>query len=205
MTDIESLCKRFKFGDIEDIFVIIYSYFIIGYLVLFTTYEQNFINLQIYSQIILSVAISFPIMGITAILGLLYKSIDKSEESTNKMNKGRKEKPGFFYETTVISFLASVYYTSIFSLIYILKHSKTIEYNSYSFDPVTIVIDILKHSKIIEYNFDPLTTVKVISFTLSLLFLLIIIKTIRVSIIPQGNRNTTNKKSETIQTIEHPP
>ena len=77
MLDIESFCDRFKFGDIEDIFITIYSYFIIGFLILFTIYEQNFLVLDFHVQFLLSIAISLPVTLIPVTIESLTNEIDK--------------------------------------------------------------------------------------------------------------------------------
>jgi hypothetical protein len=154
MFDIESFCKRFKFGDIEDIFINIYSFFIIGYLILFSVYEKNFINLQLHTQILLSLAISLPVTSLTNIIGLFTiateenilkafrKKYNKNNEEENDKIEDKikdEEKEGFFYSTINISFLSSIFYSILFSLFYIVKHLKIIEYNS-DFDPVIAVV-----------------------------------------------------------------
>jgi len=157
MFDIDTFCKRFKFGDIEDIFINIYSYFIIGYLILFSVYEKNFINLELHTQILLSLAISLPVTSVTVIVGYSIKTfvdkekileiyrkkynINKEGEEINKIEEkfNEKENEGFLYSTIAISFISSIRYSIIFSLFYIVKHLKIIEYDS-AFDPVIAVI-----------------------------------------------------------------
>jgi hypothetical protein len=61
MSDIKPFIKTFKSGDLDRVLIFIYSYFIVGYLILFTTYEKSFLNLEFSTQIIFSIGLSFPI------------------------------------------------------------------------------------------------------------------------------------------------
>ena len=152
MLDIESFCDRFKLGDIEDIFIMIYSYFIIGFLILFTTYEQKFLALELHIQILLSIAISLPVTSITAIIGYIPKIIieiveenveeenveeDVEEENVEEENV-EGDRKGLFYETVGISFVTSIFYSIAFSLFYMIKHLEVIKYDN-KFDPVIAV------------------------------------------------------------------
>ena len=157
MLDIESFCDRFKFGDIDEIFITIYSYFIIGFLILFTTYEQKFLSLELHIQILLSIAISLPVTGITAIIGygseFISEIADEFEENDDvedddddvedddddvEDDDDVDDVKGFFYESSGVSLLSSLFYSIAFSLFYIIKHLEVIEYNN-QFDPVIAV------------------------------------------------------------------
>lgn len=129
MIDVESLCDRFKFGDIERIFVCFYSYFLIGFFILFSTYEQNFLDLEIHVQIFLMLGISFPI----SLLFILIRD-DFEDKEGNKY--------GVFYQSTGASALASIWYIGSFSLFYIIKHIEITNYNN-KFDPIIAIVIIL--------------------------------------------------------------
>ena len=100
---------------------VFYAYFIIGYIILFIIYENNFINLELSTQIFLSIAISFPI---TTISITLLNTDGKRYHAT-----------GLFYENTLEFVLVSFYYSTMFILFYIVKHLEIINYNS-KWDPV---------------------------------------------------------------------
>jgi predicted neutral ceramidase superfamily lipid hydrolase len=121
MLNIDSIFKEFKAGAIERIFICFYAYFIVGYIILFTIYENNFINLELSTQIFLAIAISFPITTIP--IALL------------NTNGNRDSDTGLFYGNTFEFVLASFYYSIMFILFYIVKHLEIINYNS-RWDPV---------------------------------------------------------------------
>lgn len=126
VSDINHIIKEFELGKIERIFICFYSYFIIGYLILFTIYENSFLNLELHSQIFLSIAINFPITTISAVL-LTNKTKDKNTTSGN----------GYFYEATHEFTIISYFYSIIFVLFYIFKHLDLEIFNyDGKFDPV---------------------------------------------------------------------
>jgi hypothetical protein len=135
MWDINTVIKEFKFGGIERIFVCFYSYFIVGYLILFVIYENSFINLQLSTQIFLAIAISFPITSLPAAL-----YVNKLDTRTDV---------GFFYMGTAYFYQASIYYTIIFSIFYLLKHLEMITYNA-KLDPFIGVALILSYIIYVE-------------------------------------------------------
>jgi len=104
----ERLLKGFKSGETEKIFICIYSYFVVGYLILFTTYGQNFIVLQFSTQILLSIGISFPITTFSILL-----------MSRNRTDKDKTL--GLFYQHQVELILTSMMFSTFFSLVYIIK------------------------------------------------------------------------------------
>ena len=108
--DLTELINKFKLGDIDRIFVAFYSYFIVGFLILFVIFENNFLNLELSTQIFLAIAISFPIITIPSAVGI------------NKRFKGQTSGKGFFYNGTVEFLHASYCYSILFSLFYIVKH-----------------------------------------------------------------------------------
>lgn len=122
--DINHLIKEFELGKIERIFICFYSYFIIGYLILFTIYENSFLNLELYSQVFLAIAINFPITTISAVL-LTNKTKEKNTTSNN----------GYFYEATYEFTIISYFYSIMFILFYIVKHLDRINYDG-KFDPL---------------------------------------------------------------------
>ena len=107
MFDINSFFERLKSGDVDDIFVYIYSYFVVGYIILFTVYEQNFTNLELFTQVVLSIGISFPITTSSIIL------LNPSKTSDDKK--------GFFHPSMGEMFFTSFSYSTFFSLFYIAK------------------------------------------------------------------------------------
>lgn len=125
MIDVKTFVEEFKFGGIECIFICFVSYFIIGYLILFTIYENRFINLDLSTQIFLAISTSFPIATISAFL----QSNEEDEEST------KEDKRGFFYSFTSNFATLSLFYTMAFSLFYIVKKSDLIHYDS-KIDPL---------------------------------------------------------------------
>ena len=132
MIDVESLCERFKFGDIDSIFISIYSYLLIGFFILFATYEQKFLSLDLHAQIFLMLGISYPISCIFA--GLL----DDFEDGPKEESYGY----GYFYRSAKASVMASIWYISFFSLFYIIKHMDVFSYND-NFDQIIALIIIL--------------------------------------------------------------
>jgi hypothetical protein len=122
MLNIAPIFKEFEIGGIERIFVCFYSYFIIGYIILFSIYENSFVNLEFTTQIILAIAISFPITTIS--VSLLHKEKIKQDSSE-----------GFFYAYTTEFILVSYYYSILFILFYIVKHLEIINYDT-KLDPV---------------------------------------------------------------------
>ena len=125
MFNISDMVKEFKFGGIERIFICFYSYFIVGYFILFVIYENSFINLQFSTQIILAIAISFPTVSIPVVVEF-NKSNPKTEVDPPKTE-------GLFYMATGYYYATSIYYTVVFSLFYLLKHLELIDTK---FDPV---------------------------------------------------------------------
>ena len=122
MINIDPIFKEFEIGGIERFFVCFYSYFIIGYIILFSIYENSFVNLELSTQIILAIGISFPITTIS--VSLLIK--EKIKQDSSK---------GFFYVQTLEFTLVSYYYSIMFALFYIVKHLEIINYNT-KLDPV---------------------------------------------------------------------
>lgn len=107
MNYLESIFKGYKTGEFDKIFIFIYSNFVVGYLILFTTYEKSFLNLELTTQIILSVGISFPILLLSsAILA---------------RNKTRENGLGGQFQLSKESAIASIMYSLCFSFLYILK------------------------------------------------------------------------------------
>ena len=125
MIDVKTFVEEFKFGGIERIFICFVSYFIIGYLILFTIYENRFINLDLSTQIFLAISTSFPIATISASL----QSNEEDEELT------KEDKRGFFYSLSYNFVTLSLFYTMAFSLFYIVKKSDLIHYDS-KIDPL---------------------------------------------------------------------
>ena len=121
MLNIDPIFKEFKAGAIERIFICFYAYFIIGYIILFTIYENNFINLALSTQIFLAIAISFPSTTISIVL--------------LPADENRDFDAGLFYANTFNFILVSFYYSIMFILFYIVKHLEIINYNSI-WDPV---------------------------------------------------------------------
>lgn len=148
MLDFESFCERFKFGDIEDIFIVTYSYLIIGYLILFVTYGQKFILLELHDKILLSIAISYPLTSLTTIFWKL--------PSKNMENK-KTEKEGLFSKNIVVIFVSSVAYSIGFSLFFISNHARGIEYDdvSNSVNAINLIVfifgSILIYSHVFPY------------------------------------------------------
>ena len=122
MVNIGPIFKEFQIGGIERIFVCFYSYFILGYIILFSIYENSFINLELATQIILAIAISFPITTIS--VSFLIK--EKTHIDAEK---------GFFYKQMIEFILVSYYYSILFVLFYVVKHLEIINYNN-KLDPV---------------------------------------------------------------------
>ena len=125
MIDVKTFVEEFKFGGIERIFICFVSYFIIGYLILFTIYENRFINLDLSTQIFLAISTSFPIATISASL----QSNEEDEELT------KEDKRGFFYSLSYNFVTLSLFYTMAFPLFYIVKKSDLIHYDS-KIDPL---------------------------------------------------------------------
>lgn len=108
MVDFESLFKGFKIGDLERIYICIYSYFIIGFIILFATFEHKFLELELHEQIFLMLGISFPITTLFMFI-------------SGKFKDG-PEKYGIFYQGTGVSALGSIFYSIFFSLFYVFKN-----------------------------------------------------------------------------------
>jgi len=120
--DLESLSVRFISGDIEKIFICIYSYFVVGYLILFTTYGQNFIGLELFTRILLSIGISMPIITISLLLMFSRKKTDPEK--------------GMFHQYNPELSLASLVLSSFFSLFYVIKPY-------YNFSPINALFIII--------------------------------------------------------------
>jgi len=168
MFDVKALVEEFKLGGIECIFICFISYFIIGYLILFTIYENGFINLNLSTQIFLAISISFPIATISVLLisdeedeelteedeelteedGELTEEdgelTEEDEESTEK------DKSGFFYRLNIDFIILSLYYSIMFPLFYIVKKSDLIHYDS-KIDPFIGLAIILLFFVIAKY------------------------------------------------------
>ena len=129
MLDINTIIKEFKLGGIERIFVCFYSYFIVGYLILFVIFKNSFINLDLSTQIFLSLAISFPIISIPAAL------------ETNQLKN--PDNDGFFYMGTSYFYEASIFYTAMFSGYYILRILELIPFNVKMDSLVGVVIIVI--------------------------------------------------------------
>ena len=129
MIDLESFIERFRLGELDHIFVIIYCYFINGYLILFTTYEQNFINLGIHNQILLSIAISYPLMVFVRVFVPLPKAIKKNEGND-----------GILFSAIPNYFIAAALFSCGFSLFYIIKHLEILSYDSKFNSIIAIII-----------------------------------------------------------------
>lgn len=121
--DLNIVIEKFKLGDIERIFVAVYAYFIVGYLILFVIYENNFTNHDLSTQVFLAIAISYPIITIPSAITI------------NRRLKGQTPEKGFFYEATAEFSHASYYYSIMFSLFYLVKHLEIINYNG-KLDPL---------------------------------------------------------------------
>lgn len=120
MSNAKDILKEFQMGGIESIFICFFAYFIMGYLILFAIYENGFINLNLHTQIFLSISISFPIATLSSIL--LFSVRDKE--------LAEKQNGGFFYRLKIEFLLVSLYYSSTFALFYIVKKSDIFNYNS---------------------------------------------------------------------------
>lgn len=132
MIDVESLCDQFKLGGIDKIIISIYSYFLVGFFILFTTYEQRFLGLELHIQTFLAMGISFPISVLfTGLLENFDATIDEESDGN-----------GFFYQSAGASVIASIWYIGFFSLFYIIKHIEIINYNN-EFDQIFALIIIL--------------------------------------------------------------
>ena len=124
---VTAFLKGFKSGAVERIFGCVYAYFFMGYLILFAIYEQNFINLELVTQIFLSIAISFPIT--TASTYYL------SDENINEYNNStHSPDDGFFYKNMAAFYFVSCYYSTIFSLFYLGKNLDLID-SAAKYDP----------------------------------------------------------------------
>ena len=113
INDLNNIIENFKSGDIERIFVVVYAYFIVGYLILFVIYENNFTNYELSTRVFLAIAISYPIITIPSAT-IINKRLNTCDN-------------GFFYEATAEFSFASCYYSIMFSLFHLVKH--LINYN----------------------------------------------------------------------------
>ena len=141
MVNIGPIFKEFEIGGIERIFICFYSYFVVGYIILFSIYENSFINLELTTQIILAIAISFPITTIS-VSALVAEKI-KPDSAT-----------GFFYEYCKHFIIVSYYYSIIFILFYIVKNLEIINYNT-KLDPVIGLAMILFFKVLAELKLVP--------------------------------------------------
>lgn len=148
MSDVKAIMEEFQFGGIERIFICFFSYFIIGYLILFTIYENKFLNLNLHAQVLLAISISFPISTISAIMisddelteddddELIEDDDDElTEDDDDELTEDDDDESEFFYRMKVEFMLLSLYYSMMFSLFYIIKKLDVIHYDS-KFDPV---------------------------------------------------------------------
>ena len=134
--------KGFKSGEVERIFGCVYAYFFIGYLILFAIYEQKFINLELSTQIFLSIAISFPITTMSTFY-LTDVNINESSNSNNSSNDG------FFYKNMAAFYFVSCYYSTIFSLFYLGKNLDLID-SAAEYDPAMGLFLILSYFIILK-------------------------------------------------------
>lgn len=111
MGDVEPFLKSFKSGELDKVLVFIYSFFIIGYLILFITYEERFLNLEFSTQIILSTGISFPITIFSSIFLAVIK------------NRSLNKDIGFIFQLEGELRFVSFIYSALFSIFYLVKHS----------------------------------------------------------------------------------
>lgn len=126
MFDIDSLSKRFISGDLDRIFICIYSYFVVGYIILFTVFEQNFIGLELFTQVLLSIGISFPITTYSIFILNRNKTLDETK--------------GLFCQSIGEMGYVSFSYSTFFSIFYIAKHFTNYDTN---FDPVIALVIII--------------------------------------------------------------
>jgi hypothetical protein len=117
MDYIDTLIKSIKSPEFDKIMIFIYSNFIIGYLILFTTYEKSFLNLEFSTQIILSIGISFPISLFSAILWF------------NSFKRKKNEKVSVFYQLAHEYVCTIFIYSGLFSIFYLAKHSNLIPHS----------------------------------------------------------------------------
>ena len=176
MFDVKALVEEFKLGGIECIFICFISYFIIGYLILFTIYENGFINLNLSTQIFLAISISFPIATTSVLLTsdeedeeLTEEDVELTEEymelteeymelteedvelTEEDEESTEKDKSGFFYRLNIDFIILSLYYSIMFPLFYIVKKSDLIHYDS-KIDPFIGLAIILLFFVIAKYS-----------------------------------------------------
>ena len=85
-----------------------------------------------HTQIILSIGISLPIISLPALTSF----------SAGKFEKIAKKEEGFFHASIPIYFLASIYYSTFFSLFYVIKHLEILNYDN-KMNPIIACIIIL--------------------------------------------------------------
>jgi len=145
--DLESLLKQFKSGDLDFFVKCIYAYFLVGYLIIFSIYEQDFLNLELSTQIFLSIGICYPIMFFNIIYYenflTKYNKTEKTEMEANKFKN--------IYESAPLAAISSILYSIFFSLFYIIKQFATYE-NKY--DPL-IALAIILLPPLIYYLMTP--------------------------------------------------
>ncbi|MCZ7356809.1 MAG: hypothetical protein O8C66_03990 [Candidatus Methanoperedens sp.] len=108
MNYIDSLSKSFEKGELDKIFYFLCGYFLVGYIILFVTYEQNFISLDLVTRILLSIGVSIPIT--TASIVFLEKRVGNKDYTKGYLHQHAIE----------ISSLSNTVIPS-FMLFYILK------------------------------------------------------------------------------------
>ena len=161
MIDVKAIMEEFQLGGIERIFICFFSYFIVGYLILFTIYEDGFINLNLSTQIFLAISISFPITTISSFLLKededyeLTKEVDELTEEVDELAEevdelAEEDRVSIFYDRRSEFFGTSIYYSIMFSLFYVVKKSDIIHYNS-KLDPfigLAIILFFLAFTKL---------------------------------------------------------
>ena len=95
-------------------------------LILFAVYEQNFIRLELFTQVLLSIGISFPITSFSTYILTMNKTLDETKSNLYQI----------IGEIATTSFS----YSAVFSIFYIAKHLINYDTNLYPVIALLVII-----------------------------------------------------------------